>query len=98
MIGPNAQALADDLKVSFNQWQSDIAFISDCADGTYERAIRLAIAYGRADTRHLLRCLESARAHGARPDYWLEQLNRWSPEGNYDRPGNLANERHLGLQ
>ena len=98
MVGPEALAHAADLKVSFDQLRSDIAFISDCQDGTYERALRLAIAYGRAEMRHLLRCLVSARLHGARPDYWLAQLNRWSPEGNYDRPGNLANERHLGLQ
>ena len=98
MVGPRARALAADLRISFDQWRSDIAFISDCADGTYERALRLAIAYGRAEMRHLLRCLTSARAHGANADYWLAQLNRWSPDGNYDLLGNLANECHLGMQ
>ena len=95
---PKAQAHADDLKVSFDQLHSDIAVINDCADGTPERAARMGYAFYCAEARHLVRCLTSARLHGARPDYWLAQLNRWTVDGDYDRLGNLANERQLGMQ
>ena len=98
MVGPKAQALADDLKVSFDQLRSDIVLINDCDDGTFQRAARLAYAYGRAEMRHLQRCLASAIEHGANADYWLAMLNRWAADGSYDRLFNLSNERHLGMQ
>jgi len=98
MIKPRALAHADDLKASFDQWHSDTEFISNCADGSYERVTRLAVAYSRAETRHLLRCLVSARAHGANADYWLAMLNRWTADGDYDRLFNLSNERRIGMQ
>jgi hypothetical protein len=97
-VEPKALAHADDLKMSFDQLQSDIAFIRNCADGTYERAARLAVAYARAELRHLTRCLVSARSHGASADFWLAMLNRWTADGDYGRLGNHANERRLGIQ